>query len=122
MPPDGGKREGLLRALRAQHSPTKATPLSLTRETRDNEIRVLSLTGARLNVEHTPVEISLLLQKVEQPPGREKDRRNGWEGERERNGSRRDRVPDIVRYNENMAATWKSSMALLWREVEPKYL
>lgn len=24
-----------------------------------------------------------------------------------------DRVPDIVRYNENMAATWKSPMALL---------
>lgn len=43
-----------------------ATPLSLTRETRDNEIRVLSLTGARLNVERIPVEISLLLQKVEQ--------------------------------------------------------
>lgn len=43
---------------------------------------------------------------------REKDRPDE-QRERERDGS--DRVPDIVRYNENMAATWKSSMALLWR-------
>lgn len=75
-----------------------------------------SLTEARSNVERAgaAVEISLLLQKVEQPLERLEKGGSEWidrekervrENEREIGRRQRDRVPDIARYNENMAAT-----------------
>lgn len=85
-----------------------------------------SLTEARFNTESgAAVEISLLLQKLatlerlekrglkRQVPewiDREKERQR--ENEREICKRQRDRAPDIARYNENMAATWKSRLAL----------
>lgn len=98
------------------------TALFLTQETRYNEIRVLVDWGEVQRRESgAAVEISLLLQKVEQPLERLEKGGSEWidrekervrENEREIGRRQRDRVPDIARYNENMAATWKSRMAL----------
>lgn len=98
------------------------TALFLTQETCYNEIRVLVDWGEVQRRESgAAVEISLLLQKVEQPLERLEKGGSEWidrekervrENEREIGRRQRDRAPDIARYNENMAATWKSRLAL----------
>jgi len=100
--------------LRCPHG-VVTTALFLTQETCYNEIRVLVDWGEVQRRESgAAVEISLLLQKVEQPLERLEKGDSEWidrekervrENEREIGRRQCDRAPDIAQYNENMAAT-----------------